>query len=40
MGTQVEEFLAEMLPRQRAAVRAYHNGDVNLGWLSGHIAIP
>jgi ketosteroid isomerase-like protein len=28
MGTEVEEFLAEMLPKQRAADQAYHNGDV------------
>ena len=29
MGTEVEEFLAEMLPKQRAADQAYHNGDVH-----------
>ena len=28
MGTEVEEFLADVLPKQVAAVRAYHNGDV------------
>jgi ketosteroid isomerase-like protein len=28
MGTEVEEFLAEMLPKQLAADQAYHNGDV------------
>lgn len=28
MGTEVEDFLAEMLPRQVAAERAIHNGDV------------
>lgn len=28
MSTEVEEFLADMLPRQRAAEQAIHNGDV------------
>ena len=28
MGTEVEDFLAEMLPKQVAAERAIHNGDV------------
>ena len=28
MATETERFLAEMLPRQRAAERAIHNGDV------------
>ena len=28
MGTAVEEFLAEMLPKQPAADQAYHSGDV------------
>lgn len=28
MGTAVEDFLEEMLPRQLAAERAIHNGDV------------
>jgi ketosteroid isomerase-like protein len=28
MATEVEEFLAEMLPKQVAAERAIHNGDV------------
>ena len=27
MATETEEFLAEMLPRQRAAEQAIHNGD-------------
>ena len=28
MGTEVEEFLAEMLPKRLSADHAYHNGDV------------
>jgi ketosteroid isomerase-like protein len=28
MSTETEEFLANMLPRQRAAEQAIHNGDV------------
>ena len=28
MATQTEQFLAEMLPKQRAAERAIHDGDV------------
>jgi hypothetical protein len=28
MSTEVEDFLAEMLPQQRAAEQAIHNGDV------------
>lgn len=28
MTTATEQFLAEMLPRQRAAEQAIHNGDV------------
>ena len=28
MGTEVEELLAEMLPKQLSADQAYHNGDV------------
>jgi len=28
MSTEVEEFLADMLPRQRAAEQAIHDGDV------------
>ncbi len=28
MPTEVEEFLADMLPKQRAAEEAIHNGDV------------
>lgn len=28
MSTEVEEFLADMLPKQRAAEQAIHNGDV------------
>ena len=28
MSTQTEQFLAEMLPRQRTAEQAIHNGDV------------
>ncbi len=28
MGTEADEFLAEMLPKQVAAERAIHNGDV------------
>jgi ketosteroid isomerase-like protein len=28
MGTEVEEFLTAMLPKQLAADQAYHNGDV------------
>ena len=28
MGTGVEEFLAEILPKQLSADQAYHNGDV------------
>ena len=28
MSTETDEFLAEMLPRQRAAEQAIHNGDV------------
>ena len=33
MGTEVDDFLAEMLPKQVAAARALHNGDVEL-WLA------
>ena len=40
MGTEVEEFLAEMLPKQRAADQAYHNGDVQPRWPRGRIATP
>ena len=28
MATNTEQFLGEMLPRQRAAEQAIHNGDV------------
>jgi ketosteroid isomerase-like protein len=28
MGTETEDFLAEMLPKQRAAEKALHDGDV------------
>jgi hypothetical protein len=30
MGTAVDDFLAEMLPKQVAAETAIHNGDVEL----------
>ncbi len=33
MSTETEEFLANMLPRQRAAGQALHNGDVE-PWLA------
>ena len=27
MSTEIEEFLADVLPKQRAAEQAMHNGD-------------
>ena len=38
MSTEVEEFLADMIPKQRAAGEALHNGDVEpwLGLWSRH----